>query len=1259
MMLLGKSKNTVTYFFFMILVSTVNGQTGKSYKYDLSDLKTCYSVNNDGSVIIQYVADELNLESASVDSGKFYRLSVPGHVSSTETGLPEVPVYSRLITLPEGSDYRIKISDVHSKKIRPSGKIPGKLYPSQQSQIKAVQETKRHLSIDRKAYSHHGIISRDTVTIEPLGVLRGSKIANVYIRPVGYNPHSNLIEVITSMKIEISFEMNKASSKSASLLTLAFSEFLSNGIINSTNELIPDYTDKPAGMIILTDTAFRKQLQPFIRWKTQQGFRIKMLYKGAAFAGTTYQQLKDSISRVYNASTPDSPAPDYLLIVGDVTRIPYYGAGGSGNVTDMYYAEFDGNGDYIPEMYVGRLPVADTSELRRVLQKIIQYEKFLFTGASGFWDNALATTGSDAGYASYMNGQVKYSVTNYLINENKIKESHFYYPQTDLRKQKDSIIKLINNGTSFINYTGHGDQTGWLHVNIKVVDTALLKNKNMYPVIISNACRTATFSNNLSFGNRMVLEKNRGAAGFIGCSNDSFWDEDYYWAVGLGNITDNPVYAGKGLGIFDRLFHTHNEFPSEWYYTLGQINYAGNMSVSASTSSKKKYYWETYNIIGDPSMIPFIGRPDSFKVALPDTLPNGIKTLTLTSEPFSYVAVSHFDKLWDASFASSSGSVELSMPGVNNDSCLVVITGQNRYPLIKTIYFADINKRFINLNSTFINDSTGNANNKADFNENFYLGFSLSNLGQTDASGLYAKISTTSPWLTIERDSVMIGTLPGQSHMTMSDRLLLKVKSNPPDLEIATVDLILKETDSERNYRIDIPLHAPQLQILSVVMNDSLLGNGDFIADSGETLNLVFKILNKGTSDISGEMKVSSSTTGISILDSRVESGVLKFGEITEIIVTARISELLVTGDYVEFSASLDCDPFIINKDFSFRIGKLRETFESSSLSTFPWINNSPVPWIITSSDAFEGRLSARSGLISHNASTSMQMKIYYPAPDSLKFRYKVSSEPTYDFLSFVLNGKEIFKKSGETQWSTVSVAIPKGLNRLEWIYKKDQSVTKGQDCAWIDMIDFALEGAVNYIKKDLQVIKIVSPVIKDEYGQEVVTAKVVNTGKDVIEGFNLAYSINNRIPVKQYFKTRLNPDTDTATVSFSVPADLSKYGIFKMAVYGFGNQDDYLYNDTARIQLENTKISETLSVFPNPVIDRFSISVNSQTKDRINIIITGSSGKEFYSTTKDIVSGQNVFLIEDAELIPGVYYLNIRSSAINMTVPLIKIRSN
>lgn len=1263
-MRLGKNKQAILLAGFLFLSASAGGQTEKSVKYQLNgNLQENIVSTSNNSVTIQYTAPEISIKNLSNETGTFYRISIPDHMPTVKPGRPELPVYSKLISLPEGTDYKIKISEVKSTRIRPSGKnIRGLLYPAQEGETKATQESKPRFVIDKTLYESKDLIASDTVTIEHIGIVRNKSLANLIISPVRYNPRLNVLEIITSMKIEVFFSASDGTfSKSLISESSVPAESLSKSVMAfDPGEVVPGFTDKPVKMIIITDTAFKKHIKPFVEWKTQKGFRIQVLYKGTGLAGNTYTQLKDTLTKIYNSATESDPAADYLLIIGDVTRVPYYG---TGNVTDMYYAEYDGNGDYIPEMLVGRLPVADTTELRIATQKIIQYEKFAFAITNTFFSRTLATAGEDGGYATYMNGQVRYLVENYLTPANKLSEYHFYYPESTGAKVADSLKTIINRGVGLINYTGHGAVDGWLKnpntttYYFKSVSVPTLENRNMYPVIISNACRTGTFSSATSLGNRMVLTPNAGAVGFIGCSNDSYWEEDYYWAIGVGAITSNPTYATTGLGAFDRLFHTHSESPSDWYYTLGQINYAGNLSVSASTTARKKDYWETYNVIGDPSLIPIIGQPKAFTFSIPDTLPNGIKSMTFNIEPFSYIAVSRAGVLWDATYASASGSAVLEMPGLSNDSCLIVVTGQNRYPIIKTVRFSSIIKEFLNLTSSGVNDVLGNKNLLADFAETFYLKLTVANQGLTAATGAYAKISSSSEWLTVNTDSAYIGNFPANSQIVLSDKLKLTVKGNVPDLSAATIHIRLKDNKTEKNYTTEILIHSPNLQIISCIMDDKTVGDGDYIADPGETFNLIFRVRNQGSSDISGQFSISSLMSEITILEPSKNSGVLKYGQTTDIPVMVKISEAVPSGYSVSVNSILDCAPFLIKKDFAFRVGRIRESFEASSFNIFPWINVSQIPWTINGANSADGIISAKSGAISHSSTTSLLIKTVYTSADSIKFYYKVSSETNYDYISFSLNDKEIFKRSGEVPWTKRVVAVPAGLNKMEWKYKKDQSVSGGADCAYLDMIDFAVNGYVSYIQKDLNVTKLSEPVEKEKFGKETISVKVINEGKDVLNGFNLAYSVNGKLPVKQTFTNQLQPDGDTVTVSFSVPADLTKYGIYDILVYGYDNKDDYLKNDTVKLKVENTKLNETLSVFPNPIANKFTIYINSQLAEKLRISLTNVSGRKIYDFEKSVLVGKNTILFPDIHLAPAVYYLNIRGAVINKTIPVLKVK--
>jgi hypothetical protein len=370
-----------------------------------------------------------------------------------------------------------------------------------------------------------------------------------------------------------------------------------------------------------------------------------------------------------------------------------------------------------------------------------------------------------------------------------------------------------------------------------------------------------------------------------------------------------------------------------------------------------------------------------------------------------------------------------------------------------------------------------------------------------------------------------------------------------------------------------------------------------------------------------------------------------------------KLSETAPIGSLISVSSLLDCSPYVVNRDFAFRVGKVRESFESSSFNIFPWINISPIPWIIDSTKSYDGNLSTRSGAISHDGSTSLVLRTLYTRDDSVKFFYSVSSEPNYDFLSFKLNGVEMLKKSGEIPWTKAAFPVSAGLNKMEWAYKKDPSVSMGSDCAWIDMIDFAQSSPITYIQRDLQIARVVVPSNNEQYGLENIGVKVLNVGKDTLNGFNLAYQINDNYPaVEQYFDDKVIPYGDTVTVSFKAKADLSKYGIYKIVTYGFNNRDDYLFNDTLAAKIENTKINETLTVFPNPFGNNLTINVNSPVDDKIEVSISNVSGIKLYEIEKDIISGTNSFTISDFRLVPSLYYLNIRGTTLNKTIPILKI---
>jgi len=73
--------------------------------------------------------------------------------------------------------------------------------------------------------------------------------------------------------------------------------------------------------------------------------------------------------------------------------------------------------------------------------------------------------------------------------------------------------------------------------------------------------------------------------------------------------------------------------------------------------------------------------------------------------------------------------------------------------------------------------------------------------------------------------------------------------------------------------------------------------------------------------------------------------------------------------------------------------------------------------------------------------------------PATFSFRWRVSSEGNYDFLALMLDDVLVDYISGEVDWTSRSVTIPAGSHRLTWAYIKDESISLGQDAAWLDQV--------------------------------------------------------------------------------------------------------------------------------------------------------------------------------------------------------------
>jgi len=104
---------------------------------------------------------------------------------------------------------------------------------------------------------------------------------------------------------------------------------------------------------------------------------------------------------------------------------------------------------------------------------------------------------------------------------------------------------------------------------------------------------------------------------------------------------------------------------------------------------------------------------------------------------------------------------------------------------------------------------------------------------------------------------------------------------------------------------------------------------------------------------------------------------------------------------------------------------------------------------------AAEGKYTLKTDTVFDNESAEVQLTGVFQA-GNVSFRLKVSSEPQFDALVFLIDGVEKGRWSGNqlVNWvQTPNYAIAAGPHTLLWRYVKDGSISMGQDAAWIDAV--------------------------------------------------------------------------------------------------------------------------------------------------------------------------------------------------------------
>lgn len=392
-------------------------------------------------------------------------------------------------------------------------------------------------------------------------------------------------------------------------------------------------------MAVVSNRKFQQTLQPYLEWKTQQGYEVQELYTDQ-LPGKRGAELAHAIRERLMAM---DPRPAYVLLVGDVDEVPSFPGSGP---ADLYYGEY--TDDYYADAYVGRFSASNVEQLQPQLDKT-RYMAFLSPN-EGEWLKHSLTVDDITPEISVMDPAAALSL-NYPLNfeDNTSQKTETTW--------SESINTIINNGCSYVSYFGHGGPGMW-NGNYSNSNVNSLNNRNKYPVVFSITCHAGNFAfSQPCLAEAFMQRKEAGAVAVIAASRPSRSDSNYRLFFG-----ENMSNQTTGIGMLRSLFPCVGADPSQRARTIGQALEVGMLAVARKIRDDFYDNTEMYNLLGDPTYQPYITTPKANKLSSSSYNIKAGQNVTVTTVPDAMVCLSKGRTVIAAAMAGTDGKAVLHVP---------------------------------------------------------------------------------------------------------------------------------------------------------------------------------------------------------------------------------------------------------------------------------------------------------------------------------------------------------------------------------------------------------------------------------------------------------------------------------------------------------------------------------------------------------------------------------------------------------------------
>lgn len=1046
--------------------------------------QNCQVIQSDyGQVRLQFRTSQIKVNQTNVLKNNFTSLTLEGFGLQTAVGLPALPSLVNIIEVPLGDGLTYTVEEIVCDTI--DGNVLGiadAIIPAQPSRSKSDMSPVT-LSIDKAAYSRNAFCGAQLIELNPIGIARNRNLATVAFNPIRWNPVTNELIVVKSLTVNIrQLNADIAATKRMQQLYASPAFNSSTNVINALGSK-DNHTNAPLRYTIVAHSSFRGALDEFVAWKTRKGFLVDLVYTDDANVGSTTSSIKDYLQGLYDNATAICPAPTYVLFVGDIAQIPafFLSSYGENQYSDLSYCCWTGN-DNLPDCYYGRFSAQTLAQLTPQISKTLMYEQYTFPNPS-YLGTAALIAGVDGGYSGdnayrYGDPAMDYVAKTYVTTANGFNNIVYYKNNTSFApagvtvtgssqasSTSTALRNLYNSGCGFVNYTAHGSTTSWGDPSFTNNNVAQMTNNNKPMVMIGNCCLTNSFQIDACFGEALLRkDNNAGAVGYIGGSNSTYWTEDFYWSVGIRsniNNTMNTSYSASNLGMYDRLFHTHNESYDKWYLTMGAMVQAGNMAVQASSTSSdmKLYYWQIYHLMGDPSLMPYIhGEAATMNANVPSVMTVGSNSMNITAVPYAYIGFTDsVNNLLGAAFADANGNATVNFSTLSIPAeYTVVITAQGYRPYIQTVNVV--------VNGPYVNTATMSARTMPIADGDLSFDVTLENIGVGDVSALSIEFQNLDGNMLIDTTGIIdlnTGLAQGQQ-LVLRDVCHGHIWGHTLDQTEMRIKVIVRwgnTVDDMSTTTFTYTIYADNIKMQSFTVDSTNLRTDGSATITINSSNIgLAELRNASVSLVSLDPAFDAVTPSYTV--SNIQPGqsiqltfdISACGDVPE---NRRVMMLQIVNN--GFRTSMDTVTML------FGISSDIITFEDNTWGGIDW-EHGEYPWQIVSQDAYAGNRCIRSynygSSSGNNCNSELVLTWTSSVDDSITFFKNVSSEGSYDYFRFYIDGTKKEESSGtDNNWSRSAYFVPRGTHTFKFSYEKDYSQSRGSDCAWIDNLHLPLNG--------------------------------------------------------------------------------------------------------------------------------------------------------------------------------------------------------